>query len=128
LLVRDQEGRNIRLDRLAYTVERSHAPAYRPVQRDAEIGAVLEQFSVLVSDRGIAGPRPGCQANFDGDSQTLARPVERLVNASLATMDYRKISPVSLKQSTYNGRRELVATPGSVARVYDAHVQIVSRP
>ena len=58
MFIRDQECRNVRLERLVYTVECSLAPAYRPVQRDAEIGPVLDKFSVLISYRWKAGVGP----------------------------------------------------------------------
>jgi hypothetical protein len=69
------------------------------VQRDAEIGAVLDHFSVLISSCGMTRLRPVWWASINGDSQTLARLVERLVNAILATMDDRKIRPVSLNRT-----------------------------
>jgi hypothetical protein len=100
MFIRDQECRNVRLERLVYTVECSFASAYRPVQRDAEIGAILDHFSVLISDRGMARLGPVCQSNFNGYFQILARLVERLVNAILATMDDRKIRPIPLNQTT----------------------------
>ena len=83
-----------------YTVECSYASAYRPVQRDAEIGAGLDQFSVLISNCGVARLGPVCQSDFNDDFQTLACRIERLVNAILAAMDDRKIRPVSLNQTT----------------------------
>jgi hypothetical protein len=95
LFVRDQKRRDAGLNRLAYTVECSLAPPNRPVYRDTEIGPVLDQFSVLVCDRRIARPRLGCDSNFNGDSQALARPVEGFVNAILATMDDRQIRTVA---------------------------------
>jgi hypothetical protein len=95
------------------------------VQRNAKIGTVLDYFSVPTSDRGLACLRPVCQANFNGDSETLARLVEGLVNAILATMDDREIGTVPFNQTTQNGRRQLVASPRSVASDHDTHVQIV---
>jgi hypothetical protein len=100
VLVRDQKRRNVGLERLMYTVECSLAPAYRPVQRNAEIGAVLDKFSVLISNRGVARLWPVWWASINGDSQTLACLIERLVNAILPTKDDRKISPVPLNQTT----------------------------
>jgi hypothetical protein len=100
VFVRDQERGNVRLERLAYTIECSFAPADRPVQRDAEIGAGLDHFSVLISNCGMTRLGPVWWATINGDSQILARLVERLVNAILATMDVRKIRPVPLNQTT----------------------------
>jgi hypothetical protein len=126
LLVCDHERRNARLDRLVYTVPRSFAPANRPVQRNAKIGTVLDWFSVPTSDRGLACLRPVCQTNFNGDSETLARLIEGLVNAILDTVDDREIGTVPLDQTTHNGRRQLLASPLSVAGDYNTHVQIVA--
>jgi hypothetical protein len=95
LLVRDQERRNAGLNRLACAIECSLAPPNRLVQRDAEIGTVLDQFSVLVCDGRIARTRPSCQSNFNSDSQACARPVEGLVDASFATVDDHDIRTVA---------------------------------
>jgi hypothetical protein len=92
------------------------------VQCDAEIGPALNQLSVLVCDRRIARSVPDRQPNFNGDAQTLARPVEGLVNATLATMDDRESWTVASCQTPQNGGCQLVTSPGSGARDYDTHV------
>jgi hypothetical protein len=43
------------------------------VQRDAKIGAVLDQLVILASDRRMAGLGPVCQLAFNGDFQALQR-------------------------------------------------------
>ena len=82
-----------------HTVECSLTPAYRLVYRDTKVGSVLNQLSVLGSDRRMARLWPVRQSNLKRDSQGLARLVEGLVNANLATMDYGEIRTVALNEA-----------------------------
>ena len=62
------------------------------VQRDAEIGARLDQLSVPGPDRRHSGLRPFCEPNFNGNAEALARLVERLVNACAAAVNHDDIT------------------------------------
>jgi hypothetical protein len=80
LFVFDQERRNASLDCLSYAVLRSLARANRPMQCDAEIRTWLDELSIPRTDRWGPGLSRVCHRNFNGDTQVLARDIERLVD------------------------------------------------
>jgi hypothetical protein len=96
------------------------------VQRDAEIDARLDQLSVPGRDRRRSGLRPFCEPNFNGNSEALARLVERLVDTWAPTVDDNDVTAVSRDQTLQDYQRQLVARPGSFAGDYDTYVQMLA--
>jgi hypothetical protein len=80
------------LDRLKNAIPCSLTRSHASVQRDAQIGARLDQLSVPGPDRRRSGLRPFCEPNFYGNAEALARLVERLVNARTAAVNHDDIT------------------------------------
>src|SRR4029453_3248964 len=91
-----------------------------------EISASFDQLSVPGSDRWHSGLMPLCEPNFNGNTEALARLVERLVNARTAAMDDDDITAQTRDKPFQYHDRQLVACPCSFAGHYDTHVHILA--